>query len=254
MNTTISAIDGHAHLSALKDLDRAIDEARRHGIRAIIGVGMNLRTNRRILDIAEQYPGFVLPAVGYHPGEIRQGEIEDTLSCVEAQIDRCIAIGEVGLDYKVKVKKTLQREVFERIVNLSVRYDKPLILHCRYSHRRVLDTIRDAGVRRAVFHWYSGPPDLVAEIVSAGYHVSATPAVRHSPPHREGIRQALLDRILVETDCPVAYGGRESRPVDVLTTVEAVARIKGMSVDDAADIIFHNTIDFYDPSLDGERV
>ena len=78
MNTTISTIDGHAHLSELKDLDRAIDEARRHGIRAIIGVGMNLRTNRRILDIAAQYPGFVLPAVGYHPGEIRQKEIQDT--------------------------------------------------------------------------------------------------------------------------------------------------------------------------------
>lgn len=251
MNTTISTIDGHAHLSELKDLDRAIDEARRHGIRAIIGVGMNLRSNRRTLDIAEQYPGFVFPAVGYHPWEIRQGEIEDTLSFVEAHIDRCIAIGEVGLDYKVKVKKTLQREVFERIVDLSVRYDKPLILHCRYSHRRVFNTIREAEVRRAVFHWYSGPPDLVPEIVSAGYHVSATPALRYSPPHREGIRQAPIERILVETDCPVAYDGRESRPADVGNTVGEVARIKDMSDENAAAIIFRNTIDFYGFSLDG---
>ena len=251
MNTTIPAIDGHAHLSELKDLDRAINEARRHGVRAIIGVGMDLRSNRRTLDIAEQYPGFVFPTVGYHPWEIRQGEIKDTLSFVETHIDRCIAIGEVGLDYKVKVKKQLQREVFERIVGLSVRYDKPLILHCRYSHQRVFDTIRDAGVKKAVFHWYSGPADLVAEIVSAGYHVSATPALRYSPPHREGIRQAPLERILVETDCPVAYGGTESRPGDVRKTVAEVARIKGIPVDKAADVIFRNTIDFYGFYIDG---
>ncbi|MBW2675119.1 MAG: TatD family hydrolase [Deltaproteobacteria bacterium] len=246
MSTNIPAIDGHAHLSELKDLKRQIAEARRVGVRAIIGVGMDIKSNRQTLKIAEAYPGFVLPAVGYHPWEIREGEIEETLAFVEANIDRCVAIGEVGIDYKVKVGKALQREVFRRIVELSVRYDKALILHCRYSHQRVFGLIREAGVRRAVFHWYSGPLDLVREIVSAGYFVSATPSLRRSPPHREGIRQAPLERILVETDCPVIHGDRESRSSDVITTVEEVARIKGIPTGEAADVIFQNTLDFYE--------
>jgi len=250
MKTTIPAIDGHAHLSELKDLKSAIDEARRAGVRAVIGVGMDLSSNRRTLKIAEAYPGFVLPAVGYHPWEIREGEIEETLAFVEKHIDRCVAVGEVGLDYKVKVKKPLQREVFGRIVELAVRHDKPLILHCRYSHRRVFGIIRDAGVRRAVFHWYSGPPDLAAEIVSAGYFVSATPSLRRSPPHREGIGQVPLERILAETDCPVNHGDRDSKPSDVMTTVEEVARIKRVPVPEAADVIFRNTVDFYGISLE----
>jgi len=251
MNTTLPAIDGHAHISELRDLRREIDEARRAGVRAIIGVGMDLKSNRKTLEIAEAYPGIVLPAVGYHPWEIREGEIEETLAFVEAHIDRCVAIGEVGIDYKVKVRKPLQREVFGRIVDMSVRYDKALILHCRYSHKRVLDLIREAGVRRAVFHWYSGPPDLVREIVSAGYYVSATPSLRRSPPHREGIRQAPLERILAETDCPVIHGDRESRPSDVITTVEEVARIKGVPAGEAAEAIFKNTTDFYElPGID----
>ncbi|TFG93271.1 MAG: hypothetical protein E4H15_01720 [Syntrophobacterales bacterium] len=146
----------------------------------------------------------------------------------------------------MKVRKSLQREVFGRIVYLSVRYEKALILHCRYSHNRVLDLIREAGVREAVSHWYSGPPDLVREIVSAGYYVSATPSLLRSPPHQEGIRQAPIERILVETDCPVIHGDRKSRPSDVITTVEEVARIKGIPPAEAADVIFQNTLAFYE--------
>lgn len=250
MKTTIPAIDGHAHLSELNDLRHEIGEARRAGVRAVVGVGMDLSSNRRTLAIAEAYPGFVLPAIGYHPWEIREGEIEETLAFVEGQIGRCVAIGEVGLDYRIKVRKPLQREVFARIVELAVRHDKSLILHCRYSHRRVLGIIREAGVRRAVFHWYSGPVDLVAEIVSAGYFVSATPSLRRSPPHREGIGQAPIERILVETDCPVVHGERESRPADVIDTVRQVAKIKGMPVDEAADVIFRNTTALYGLALD----
>jgi TatD DNase family protein len=112
----------------------------------------------------------------------------------------------------------------------------------------VFGIIREAGVRRAVFHWYTGPSDLVREIVAAGYYVSATPSLRRSPPHREGIRQAPLERILVETDCPVIHGDRESRPSDVIATVEEVAGIKGMPVDETAGMIFNNTLDFFELS------
>ncbi len=220
-------------------------------MRAIIGVGMDLESNRKSLAIAEVYPGFVLPAVGYHPWEIREGEIEETLAFVEEHIDRCVAVGEVGIDYRVKVRKALQREVFGRIVDLAVRYDKALILHCRYSHQRVLGIIREAEVRRAVFHWYTGPPALVREIVAAGYYVSATPSLFRSPPHQEGIRQAPLERILVETDCPVIHGERESRPSDVITTLEEVARIKGIPTVEAAGVIFKNTTAFFElPRID----
>jgi len=251
MNTHFPVIDGHAHLSELNNLKREIDEARRVGVRAIIGVGMDIESNRQTLALAEAYPGFVLPAVGYHPWEVREGEIEKTLAFVEAHIDRCVAIGEVGIDYKVKVRKPLQREVFGQIVDMAVRHDKALILHCRYSHKRVLALIREAGLRRAIFHWYTGPPDLLREIVSAGYYVSATPSLRRSPPHQEGIRKTPLERILVETDCPVIHTDRASRPSDVITTVEEVARIKGVPVDKAAEVIFQNTLDFFElPPID----
>jgi TatD DNase family protein len=245
MNPLYSLIDGHAHLNELETLENDLADARLAGVKAIIGVGMDLASNRRILAIAREHPGFVFPAIGYHPWEIRKPDIEGTLSFLKENIEKCVALGEVDLDYKARVKKKLQREVFSEIVNLSVRYKKILILHCRYSHQRVFSIITDGGVEKAVFHWYTGTIELLRDIVSAGYYISATPALQYSPPHQEAVRSAPLERILIETDCPVEYQGRESRPADVVITLREVARIRGITLEEVAEITSNNTKTLY---------
>jgi TatD DNase family protein len=249
MSTKLSIIDGHAHLNEIENLESEFKEARRAGVRAIIGVGMEVVSNRRILEIAGEYPGFVFPAIGYHPWEIREEDIEWNLAFIEENISNCIALGEVGMDYKAKNKKPLQREVFGKIIEIANRYDKPLILHCRYSHQRVFGMLREAGVRRAVFHWYNASLELLHEIVSSGYYVSATPALHYSPLHQEAIQEAPLERILVETDCPVSFEEKESRPSDVVVTVNELARIKGLSPFEVAEATYRNTVDFYEIPL-----
>jgi TatD DNase family protein len=249
MSENLSIIDGHAHLNELENPGHEFEKAKHAGVKAIIGVGMDIASNRRILELAGEYPGFVFPAIGYHPWEIREEEIERNLAFIEENIGNCTALGEVGVDYKAKIKKPIQRRVFGEIVRIATRYDKPLILHCRYSHQRVFSMILEAGVRRAVFHWYNASLELLQEIVSAGYYVSATPALRYSPPHQEAIKEAPIERILVETDCPVSFEEKESRPSDVVVTVDELARIKGMPVSAVADATFQNTVDFYELSL-----
>jgi TatD DNase family protein len=238
-------IDGHAHLNELETLEKDLGEARQAGVTAIIGVGMEIESNRRILAIAHDNPGFVFPAIGYHPWEIRKPEIEDNLAFLEENMDRSVALGEVGLDYKARVKKALQREVFREIISLAGRYGKVLILHCRYSHQRVFTMISEGGVEKAVFHWYTGTINLLRDIISSGYYISATPALLYSPPHREAIKEAPLERILLETDCPVSYQGHRSRPSDVRITAREVAKIRGMSVQSIAAITSHNTQELY---------
>ena len=89
--------------------------------------------------------------------------------------------------------------------------------------------ITDIGVEKAVFHWYAGPVELLGEIFDSGYYISATPALSYSPPHQEAILEAPLERILLETDCPVSYQGKISGPADVRTTLKEVAKIKNLS-------------------------
>ena len=233
-------IDGHAHLNELEELERDLREARHRGVLAIIGVGMDLESNRRILAIAEENPGFVFPAIGYHPWQIKKSEVRENLAFIEENVERCVAIGEVGLDYKAKVAKDLQKEVLQEIVRLSVRYHKTLILHCRYSHQRVFSMVSDMGVEKAVFHWYSGSLEVLDQILGAGYFISATPAAVYSRQHQAAISKAPLEMLVLETDSPVEYQGERSGPADVLKTLGAVAKIKAIRKDQVAEITTKN--------------
>jgi TatD DNase family protein len=224
----ISLVDAHAHLDQIENLSNSLEEAREAGVRGIIGVGMNVESNRKILKISEGNKGYVYPAVGYHPWELKEDEVEKNLSFVRNHLGDCIALGEIGVDYKVKIKKEVQWKVFEALLTMALDFNKPVILHCRFSHHHALRMVKERGIKRAVFHWYSGPLSVLEEILAMGYSVSATPALRYSPPHREAIRQAPLERILLETDSPVIYQGKESRPKDVRITLGEVAQLKGV--------------------------
>lgn len=241
-------IDCHAHLDELRDLEKDIDEAQKAGVKAIIAVGMDLQSNRRTLEIASRWQGVVFPAIGYHPWEIRLEEISETLSFIDKHLPHCVALGEVGLDYKARVKKDLQKEVFSQILALAKRHRKPLILHCRYSHQRVFSMVKEAGIEKAVFHWYTGPLDLLGEILAAGYYVSVTPALSYSPPHRAAAAEAPLERILLETDTPVRYGNLEARPKHVFLTLQKLAEIKGLPEERVAKICTENALRLFGPS------
>jgi len=224
----LSLIDGHAHLEELKDLSGSLDEARTAGVRGIVAVGMDIESNKNIFQIAQANQGYVYPAIGYHPWQIREGETKANLSFIRDHVQRCVALGEIGLDYKIKVKKELQWNVFGDLLDIALESDKPVIVHCRFSHRRAFEMARERKIKRAVFHWYSGPLGLLDEIVGTGYFISATPALAYSPPHQAAIKQAPIEKILLETDTPVSYQGRESRPKDVRITLEKVSRLKGL--------------------------
>jgi TatD DNase family protein len=219
-------IDGHAHLHEIEDAAEAVDRARAAGVTQILAVGMDLASNRRTLALAEAHRDAVLPAVGYHPWNIVSEDLPATLAHMDAHLHRCVAVGEVGLDYKVKVKKALQQEVFNKVLRLAGRHRKPVIVHSRFSHQRCHRMVSQHGIERAVFHWFSGPLDVLDRIVADGYYVSCTPALAYSTAHQQAMRHAPLERILVETDCPVPYQGKPSEPAHLIETIRQLSLLK----------------------------
>jgi TatD DNase family protein len=249
-----SLVDSHAHLEQLEDLPESLREAKAAGVFGIIAVGMDIVSNGKALQIAAANPQFVYPTLGYHPWQIRDGEVGTNLSFIRDHIGEGVALGEIGLDYKIKIKKELQQSVFERLLDIALESNKPVIIHCRYSHRRAYETVKEKKIKHAVFHWYSGPVDLLDEILSKGYFISATPALVYSPPHQEAIKRAPLDRILLETDTPVSYQGKESRPKDVYVTLGEVARLKGLEPYKIAVQATANTSQFFQVSFCGNKI
>jgi TatD DNase family protein len=104
---------------------------------------------------------------------------------------------------------------------------------------------KEAGNERTVFHWYSGPVDVLERILESGYFISATPALAYSPPHQEAMKVAPIERILIETDCPVEYQGKRSEPADLVITIRELSRIKNLPPEEVARVAASNTELFY---------
>ncbi len=154
-------IDTHAHLEEIAGLEEAIVKARATGIIAIIAVGSDYESNQKVLELAQTHKGFVYPALGWHPCRLEISAIDHNLAFIEANIDKAIALGEVGLDYHKRVRaiaeKDLQKSVLKQLLKIAKTHKKPAIIHSRYSWRDALSIVEEAQIEKAVFHWYTGP-------------------------------------------------------------------------------------------------
>jgi len=247
-------IDTHAHMEEIADVAQAIAEAKEAGVVAIIAVGSDMKSNERILSLAQAHPGYIYPALGYHPYNIQMAEVDRNLEFIEAHINEAIATGEIGLDYHKKVRervdKDVQQRVLKELLKLAKAHDKPALVHSRYAWQDSLTLVESAQVERAVFHWYAGTSSVLRGIVNLGYYISATPAVEYHPEHRRAVKEIPLDRLLLETDSPVVYGRGtdhefESRPVHLLRVLAGAAVIKGVSEAQLAEVTTVNARRFF---------
>jgi len=245
-------IDTHAHLDEIDGLDRVISEAKRIGVKAIIAVGQDYESNCRVLEIAEQYRSFVYPALGLHPwnlGAMDKMQIDRNYQFIEDNIASIVGIGEIGLDYHKRVKavagKEQQQDVLRSMLELARKNNKPVSLHSRYAWKDCLELVKESGVKRAVFHWYTGLSSVLREIIDRGYWISATPAGEYHDEHKRAIRETPQENLLLETDSPVKYGRDEryeSRPSDITRSLRAVALIKGLDEAEVASCTTENAI------------
>jgi TatD DNase family protein len=248
-------IDTHAHLDELKNLDLMLEEAKKAGIIAIVAVGSNRQSNIKTLEISQKHRRFVYPALGLHPwelGNLGTVEIDDNLRFIEQNIASTVAVGEIGLDYDKRVvkvaSKEMQKEVLGRLLDIAKKYAKPAIIHSRYAWKDALHLIQDVGIDKAVFHWFTGFSSVLKGIIDGGYFVSATPAAEYHEEHRRAVKEAPLQRLLLETDCPVTYGRAaryESQPADILRGLEAVSQLKGIAKNTIAEQTTRNAINFF---------
>ena len=247
-------IDTHVHLDEIEDIEETVAGARLAGLLSIIAVGSHLESNQKILSLAQTYSGFVYPALGLHPWSIKDVNIEDNLKFIEANLDKAVAIGEIGLDYDKRVKaraeKDLQKEVLRQLLELAGNSRKPVSFHCRYAWQDSLDLVNEAKLDKVVFHWYTGTSSVLREIVHQDYYISATPAVEYHYEHRRAIKEAPLERLLLETDSPVTYQrGTEfeysSRPEDVRRVLKGVSELKGLEEAEIARVTTDNALRFF---------
>lgn len=243
-------VDTHAHLEEIENLDEKMAEARESGLIAIIAVGSDISSNKQALELSAIYEE-VYPALGWHPWYIKEEEIDAQLKFIEAHIDRAVGVGEVGLDYHKRVRavadKDLQKRVLEELLKIAAGHDKPALIHSRYAWRDAYDAVDQAGLSKVVFHWYTGTSSVLRDIIGHDYYISVTPAVAYHEEHRRAVKEAPLDRLLLETDSPVTYGRGSphefvASPADVRRSLKVASELKGLSEAEMAAVTTENAV------------
>lgn len=249
-------IDAHAHLDELERLEEALSRAAGAGLVAIVTASSDAESVVFSIEAQAKFKEpRVLAAVGIHPWSLSQAglDVEASLKLVRDKIGEAVALGEVGLDYwlpearRSEEVREVQREVFARQLEIAKEAGRPVVVHSRGAWRDCLEMVKGADVE-ALFHWFSGPLNVLKELLECGYYISATPAIDYSPEHREAVKHAPLGRVLSETDSPVYYKGRFNRsaePRDVVEVVSMLSKLKGVSLEGAAEACLSNAASFY---------
>jgi TatD DNase family protein len=245
-------VDCHAHLEEQEEPEAAIERAARSGVRSIVAVGSDLESNRRVLSLSGLHGEVTVhAALGIHPWRLEGRDLEQELAFVERNLVTAVAVGEVGLDFWLKesrkdaLHRKRQEDLFRRVLCLGRDLSKPVIIHARGAWEECLRLVLEERISKAVFHWFSGPLAILRELLDHGYLISATPAAHYSEKHQSAIREAPLERILLETDSPVMYEGRRSEPADVVRTLQAVARLKQIPEAEVAKVSTANATGFF---------
>jgi TatD DNase family protein len=255
-------VDIHAHLDHEKfkgDLDKVIENARNAGVRHIITSGVNSKTNRLVLDIAAKY-GNVHPSFGIYPldalkKEIEAGEaagfvrdiesfdIDDEIGWIEENKDKCVAIGECGLDFKWgKENEKEQKENFQKVIEMVEKIKKPIVVHTRKAELDSIEMLESSKIKSIILHCFCGRKHLVRRAADNGWNFSIPPIIVRLQQFQLMAEIVNISQLLTETDCPYLspYPGKRNEPAFVMETIKKVAEIKGLTEEDTAKNIFMN--------------
>jgi TatD DNase family protein len=249
-------IDSHAHLE-MNDFDDDIDEviarAKKSGIGYIVTVGVNLEDSERAVLIADRYD-MVYAVVGIHPHDAESIN-EKTYDSIKklAKRNKVVAYGEIGLDFFRNLSPaSIQIKRFEEQLDIASELGLPVVIHNREAHKETLEILTRHGKNtRGVIHCFSGDYAMAVKCIDLGFYISVpgTVTFKKSERLREVVKKVPLENLVVETDAPFLSPepkrGKRNEPANVVYTAAKVAAIKGVSLEEVAEITSANAMELF---------
>jgi len=249
-------IDSHAHLEMKEfdaDREEVIRRAGNEGVAFIVTVGTNLKLSLKAVNLAEKHEN-IYAAVGIHPHDAAKTD-KNTLDALKELVNtrkKIVAYGEIGLDFFRNISpREKQLEVFGMQLELAKELNLPVIIHDREAHQQSLEIVRASGVRRGVFHCFSGDYEMAKKCIDLGFYISIPGVVTFdkSKTIQDVAGRVPLSSLLLETDAPyltpVPHRGKRNEPSFIVHTAKKVAEIKNISWEDVARETSLNTMNLF---------
>ncbi|MHC4659305.1 MAG: TatD family hydrolase [Planctomycetota bacterium] len=256
-------IDTHCHLTfddLAADIEGLVERSRRAGVTAWITVGTDPQQNRKAIELTERFEN-MYAAVGVHPHDAKNVTAHTLTGLKDlAKNEKVVAIGETGLDLHYDFSPPHdQTRVFAAQLTIAAELNLPVIIHCRDAFDETIDILdrHGQGVRRVVFHCFSGSADQAKIVLDKGFYISFTGVVtfKNAEKTRAAAKMVPKDRLMLETDCP--YMSPEpmrkqkiNEPALLIHTANFLAELKQIDFADFAKAVTATTKAFFNlPSI-----
>lgn len=231
-------IDAHIHIDFYDRPVKIVREIMREDISAIFVTHLpELYEKQKIA--MESLPQVFL-AVGFHPILVNEYDFQEEI--FNNALRSTKFVGEVGLDFSVartEKSRKKQKQIFESICDSVSGH--VLSIHSRQAEKEVLDILLKYKVENAIFHWYTGSKELVADIIEAGYYFSINPSMLRTSKGKGILKSIPHNRILIETDGPFSkFKGNLVEPMYLREIYEAFETF--YQIKDMESLVFDNML------------
>lgn len=246
--------DTHSHYDDEKfnpDREMLLSTLQSQGVSDVVSCGCDIETTQFNFDLAQAYD-FMYFAAGFHPECLEDASLKD-LELIKkfAQNKKCVAIGEIGLDYHwMSSTKEVQKEFFTAQIELAADLDLPVIVHDREAHGDTLDILK-ATKPKGVVHCFSGSKEMAREIIKLGMYIGMNGVITFNNARKslEVVKEIPLDRLVLETDCPylapVPHRGKRNDSSLIPFVAEKIAALLEMDVQELLNITNENAKKLY---------
>ncbi len=251
--------DSHCHLTfdvLADDLAAVLERSRAADVTRWITIGTSLSESSKALALAQAHEA-MYATVGIHPHDAKDAD-EASLEQLKqwAAEPKVVAIGETGLDFHYSFSPhETQQAVFRQHLDLAVEVGLPVVIHTREAFSETLEILDDyqGRLKAVVLHCFTGDADQAHQGVERDFFFSFSGALtfKKSEAIREAAACVPLERLMVETDCPYLSPApmrkqKINEPALVVHTARCLAGIKGVDLEELANITWKNTTDFFD--------
>ncbi len=246
--------DSHAHYDDEQfDIDRneLLVSFKEKGISGVVCCGVNIETSEFAVELSHKYD-FIYSAVGFHPldnDEYHDGDLEKIRQL--AQDKKCVAIGEIGLDYHYeKESRENQLILLEKQIELAKELDLPVIIHDRESHEDTMNILKKHKPK-GVVHCFSGSVEMAKEVVKLGMYIGLGGAVtfKNAVKPCEVAKFVPDNKLLIETDAPymtpVPFRGKRCTSLHIPYTAEKIAELRGVTAQEILDLTDKNARELF---------
>jgi len=164
------------------------------------------------------------------------------------------AVGEIGLDYHYDdTRKDVQKEWFSKQIVFAKEADNPIFIHSRDAAADTLDLVKaeDAARVGGIVHCFSYSKEMAAAYVDLGFYIGVGGVVtyKNAKKLKEVVSYLPMTSIVLETDCPYLapspFRGRRNDSSLIQYTAEAIAQLKGISVQEVIEVTETNAKHVY---------